>query len=561
PSRSLGAAMPIPRKETVLLLEHVRVITMDPSRPRAEAVLCRKGVIEAVGTEEELEELLRPTDTRFDCGELVLVPGFIDSHTHFLAMGLDTLRVDLSEARDRKGLLGALRARVRGTPKGEWIFGVNFDESKWAGERALPAREELDARVSEEHPVVARRVCGHIGVANTLALERIGPEWTEVDRDTGLLKEDVVLRLSRIVGVTDEEARKAIETATRAAYESGVTTVVDLADQRTFRTYMAMDYEGQVAIRLFCAVEAREFGPLWDEGYEVNHDPESGMVRLLGMKAFLDGSLGARTAALSEPYADDPGTKGDLLVPEDELRGMVRWAEERRLQLFLHAIGDRAVDVALDAIGAEAADGNPLRHRIEHLEYARPEQLGRMKELRVIASMQPNFAHQWSHPGGMNEERLGPERASRTDACREVWSEGIPLAFGSDCMPFGPMTGLQGAVNHPVEDQSLPPVVALRAYTSGSAWAIHAEDWLGAIIPGMAADLVLLSEDPDEAEDLSTIRPILTVLGGFLVHIDSEGFNRAVNRSARRALEQALMDTEAPPGLGLDGPRDEEDEE
>jgi predicted amidohydrolase YtcJ len=553
--------MPIPRKETGLLLEHVRVITMDPARPRAEAVLCRNGVIEAVGTEEELEELLKPNDTRFDCGELILVPGFIDSHTHFLAMGLNALRVDLTGARDRKALLGALRARVRETHEGEWVFGVNFDETKWAGDRKLPTREELDARVSEEHPVVARRICGHIGVANTLALEHIGPEWTEVDRDTGLLKEDVVLRLSQIVGVTDEEARKAIETATRTAYESGVTTVVDLTDQRTFLTYMTLDYEGQVAIRLFCAVDAREFGPLWDEGYAVDHDPESGMVRLLGMKAFLDGSLGARTAALSEPYADDPGTKGELLVPEDELRRMVRWAEERRLQLFLHAIGDRAVDVALDAISAEAADGNPLRHRIEHLEYVHPEQLGRMKDLRVIASMQPNFAHQWSHPGGMNEERLGPERARRADAFREVWSEGIPLAFGSDCMPFGPMTGLQGAVNHPVEDQSLPPVVALRAYTSGSAWAIHAEDWLGAIIPGMAADLVLLSEDPEEVEDLSSIRPILTVLGGFLVHIDSEGFNRAVNRSARRALEQALMETDAPPGLGLDGPRDGEDEE
>ncbi len=553
--------MPIPRKETGLLLEHVRVITMDPARPRAEAVLCRNGVIEAVGTEEELEGLLLPNDTRFDCGELTLVPGFIDSHTHFLAMGLNALRVDLSEARDRRALLSALRARVRETPEGEWVFGVNFDESKWSGDRRLPTREELDARVTEEHPVVARRICGHIGVANTLALERIGPEWTEVDRASGVLKEDVVLRLSQVVGVTDEEVRKAIEAATRTAYEKGVTTVVDLTDLRTFRTYMALDREGQVAIRLFCAVNARESGPLWEEGYMVDHDPESGMVRLLGMKAFLDGSLGARTAALSEPYADEPGTKGALLVTEDELRRTVRWAEERGLQLFLHAIGDRALDVALDAIGAEAADGNPLRHRIEHLEYARPEQLGRMKGLRVVASMQPNFAHQWSHPGGMNEERLGPERASRTDAFREVWSEGIPLAFGSDCMPFGPMTGLQGAVNHPVEDQSLPPVVALRAYTSGSAWAIHAEDWLGAIIPGMAADLVLLSEDPDEAEDLSTIRPIMTVLGGFLVHIDSENFNRAVNRSARLALEKALMESDAPPGLGLDGPREDDEEE
>ncbi len=181
-----------------------------------------------------------------------------------------------------------------------------------------------------------------------------------------------------------------------------------------------------------------------------------------------------------------------------------------------------------------------------------------MKDLRVVASMQPNFIVQWSQPGGMNEQRLGPERARAAEALRDVWSRGIPLAFGSDNMPFGPRYGLQGAVHHPVEDQQLPPIVALRAYTVGSAWAVHADTWLGTIEVGKAADFTLLDTDPEEATDLRDARPVATVLAGELVHVDSEGFNRAVDLAAQRALEEALMDADLP-RLDLEGPREDDD--
>ena len=227
------------------------------------------------------------------------------------------------------------------------------------------------------------------------------------------------------------------------------------------------------------------------------------MLMLAGVKTFLDGSLGARTAALSEPYADDvdnPENRGMLLHEAGALEEVIRGAEATGLQVSLHAIGDRAVEAALDAFEAAAGHGNPLRHRIEHLEYATPKQLDRMKDLRVVASMQPNFIVQWSNPGGMNEQRLGPQRAQASEALRDVWSRGIPLAFGSDNMPFGPLYGLQGAVHHPVEDQQLPPMVAMRAYTAGSAWAVHADRWLGTIEPGKAADMAILASDPDQAD-------------------------------------------------------------
>ncbi|MCK5251747.1 MAG: amidohydrolase family protein, partial [Thermoplasmata archaeon] len=249
---------------------------------------------------------------------------------------------------------------------------------------------------------------------------------------------------------------------------------------------------------------------------------------------------------------------GMLLYDPPELEALVRGAEATGLQISLHAIGDRAVGAALDAFSTGVAHGNPLRHRIEHLEYATSEQQDRMKDLRVVASMQPNFIVQWSGPGGMNEQRLGTERAHASEALRDIWSRGIPLAFGSDNMPFGPLYGLQGAVHHPVEDQQLPPMVALRAYTAGSAWAVHAETWLGTIEPGKAADLALLDADPDEAGDLTLVKAVATVLAGDLVHVDTDGFNRAVDLVAQRALEEALMDADLP-RLDLEGPREDDE--
>ena len=537
-------------------MEHANVITLDPNTPRATAVLCRDGLIEAVGEVEDLEKMVREGDSRFDCGELTLVPGFIDSHCHFMSMGLSALRVDLIDMPERAAIIMALRMRAEDTREGEWVFGVDFDETRWDGDRTLPTRDLLDRLVSDRHPVVARRICGHIAVANTMALERIGDEWREVDRETGLLLEDVVLRLSDIVGVTDEEVRQAIALATRRAHEEGVTSIVDMADLRTLRAYRDLDDMGMLRVRVFCKVQAREVKDLTSEDIP----PVDGgrMLRMAGIKAFLDGSLGARTAALSDPYSDDPENLGMLLYDPPELAALVRGAEATGLQISLHAIGDRAVGAALDAFSTGVAHGNPLRHRIEHLEYATSEQQDRMKALRVVASMQPNFIVQWSGPGGMNEQRLGTERAHASEALRDIWSKGIPLAFGSDNMPFGPLYGLQGAVHHPVEDQQLPPMVALRAYTAGSAWAVHAETWLGTIEPGKAADMALLDADPDEAGDLTLVKAVATVLAGDLVHVDTDGFNRAVDLVAQRALEEALMDADLP-RLDLEGPREDDE--
>lgn len=547
-----------------LLLEHANVITLDPNRPRAQAVLCRGGRIQAVGTNEELEDLLRDGDARFDCGELTLVPGFVDSHVHFLSMGLGELRVDLADLASRDALLDALRLRALETVEGEWVLGVDFDESRWSGDRALPTREELDARVSDRNPVVARRVCGHIAVANSRAVELLEGRWEEVQADTGLLLEEVVLRLSEAVGVSDEEARRAVSLATVRAHEEGVTTVVDMTDLRTLRTLRELDEAGRLGVRVLAAVQARDLPDLGEEDLALaTRGGGAGNLRLVGVKAFVDGSLGARTAALSEPYADDPedpGNRGMLLATREELVELARRVEGLGLQLFIHAIGDRAIDLVLDAIEEGCGAGNPRRHRIEHMETARPDQLERMKALRVVASMQPNFIVQWSGPGGLNEQRLGVQRARGAEALRDVWAMGIPLALGSDCMPFGPLFGLEGAVHHPLEEQSLPPVVALRAYTSGSAWSVHAEDELGSVEVGKAADLVLLDEDPEVATDLRSVNVVATVQGGRLVHTNGAAFNEAVNRAAQRALEESFMEAELP-RLDLEGPREDDDHE
>jgi hypothetical protein len=242
-------------------------------------------------------------------------------------------------------------------------------------------------------------------------------------------------------------------------------------------------------------------------------DRDDPWLRVLGIKLFLDGSLGARTAALRAPYADQPTTRGALLYPTPELRALVQEIDAAGLQLMVHAIGDAALDQALEVLAPLTAGGNPHRHRLEHVEVTPPDLVEKLGRSGLQACLQPNFAARWSQPGGMNEQRLG-DRLAYCNAYRTLLEAGLPIAFGSDCMPLGPMVGLCGAIEHPLRTERIGAAAALERYTAAGAYLTHSETRHGCIAPGYVADFVLLSADPIAGAPPGSTRVVATWLEG-----------------------------------------------
>ncbi len=458
--------------------------------PGAEALAVRCGRILAVGRISEILSLRGPNTKIFALNGRFLMPGFFDGHVHFMKVGLDrTFFVDLSEAKTLSEALELLRARAEARP-GEWVVGRGWDESRWPERRYLE-RADLDRAVPKQ-PCCAVRVDGHMMVANTLALARcVRPEGEFVDRERGHLWEEAVTEVLSLVRPERETLVEAVAEASRFAASLGITSVADMPSPQDFPAYQVAERRGLLRTRIFAYLPVDLLPHLAALGIQRGYG--SPLFRICGVKAFVDGSIGAKTAALLEPYRGELG-RGRVLLGRGELARLWRKAMEAGLQMAIHAIGDRAIEEVLAAARLAGA-GFYDRHRIEHLELPTPAQLSRMKDLGLVASMQPNFL-QWSGPGKMYEERLGPARDSRIDPHRWVLDQGIPLAFGSDGMPIGPLYGIGLALNPPHPVQRVTVEEALNAYTKGSAYASFAEDEVGELAPGKWADLVVLSADP-----------------------------------------------------------------
>lgn len=455
----------------------------------ADALAVRCGRILAVGASAEVLRLRGPETALVPLHGRAVLPGFFDAHTHFVRVGLEkTFYVELATARSLGEALERLREASRSRPEG-WIVGRGWDESRWPERRYLE-RGDLDRTVPRQ-PCYAMRVDGHMLVANTLALARCTrPEGEFVDRDLGHLREEAAWELAAAARPDPEVLVEAVAAASGYAAALGVTSVADMA-AGDLGTYQVALRRGTLKTRVFLYLLADDLGSL--AALRIGQGFGPPLLRIQGIKVFADGSLGARTAALREPYRDGK-TRGRLLVERTALARLWRQAAEGGLQLAVHAIGDWALDEVLAA--ARLAGVSPHeRHRIEHLELATPEQLELVGELGLVASMQPNFL-QWSGPGKLYEDRLGPERDARIDPHAEVVRRGIPLAFGSDGMPIGPLYGIGLALDPPHPGQRLPRGEAIRAYTEGAAFASCAEKELGTIAPGKRADLVVLSGDP-----------------------------------------------------------------
>jgi len=554
-----------PKADLIFIHGNIYTGVVDPASSlgagkRAEALAVLGDRILAVGARDEIVKLKGPETKIVDLDGHFVMPGFNDAHMHLASAGLEKMNVDLVGAKTLDEFRERLRAKVEAAGPADWVVGEGWDETLWPV-KVLPTRWDLD-EVSDKHPVYLERVDGHIGVANTRALQLASvtvasrdPEGGKIDRDdagtpNGILRETAREAMHAVIPKpTHDKRRQAIEMALADLASHGITSAQDNSQWEDFQVYEELEHEGKLTARI------SEWLPFDDSIADLNrkrssHPASDNMLHTGMLKGFMDGSLGSKTAALLEPYSDDPKNTG---LPQYEAAKLNAMTKERVLagyQIGFHAIGDKGVQLALDAFAeaekaaketkVKAADGgnvnvnnNDYRLRIEHAQVTTAQQILRFKDLKVIASMQPSHLltdMNWA------ESRLGPKRAEHSYAWAEFLRRGVVLAFGTDypVEPVTPFRGLYSAVTRMSEDgkksyypaQKLNIEQAIAAYTAGAAFAEFAEKQKGKLEAGMLADFVVLDQDitaalPPKIPDTKVLR---TVVGGKTVY-DIESLN------------------------------------
>ncbi len=573
------------RKRVSLLLVNGKIFTADAQGTIAQAIAINDERIVAVGTNEEIRA--RYTGARtIDLAGKFVTPGFNDAHIHFLGGGLALLQVDLNGARSLDEALQRIAAKVRNVSAGAWVTGRGWDHTLWSG-KSFPTRQDLD-KAAPRNPAYFYRVDGHVVWANSAALaaahitrETPNPAGGEIERDaqgepTGILKETAAALLTTVVPEpTHDEKIAAIERSLAEARRYGITSVTDIYritpdDTRGYETtklYRELLRGNRLTARI--SVWQNFDNPLAElirqrsEFISFQDDPRR--LRLGALKGYIDGSLGSRTAALIEPYTDDPHNTGIPRHTPEELTKMIVERDAADFQIALHAIGDRANRLALDGfleamlkndltqsskpspatncvdcppsvvLGdyADAIDAlqkaRSKRHRIEHAQVVAPSDFARFRELGVIASMQPSHAisdKRWA------QDRLGEYRVQGAYAWHTMRAFGVHTPFGTDwpVEPMNPYLGLYAAVTRRSPDGNPPGgwwpqeritiQDAIRCYTAESAYASFEEKEKGRLQPGMLADLVVHSRDllTIKPEDILRTEVTMTILGGKVIY-------------------------------------------
>jgi predicted amidohydrolase YtcJ len=526
-----------------LILVNATVHTMDPATPIASAVAVLGNRIIAVGSTAEIRQLAGKQTRVVDAGGRLVLPGFNDAHVHFLMGGFQLANVDLRDAKSPQEFADRIRHFAEKIPKGQWIVGGEWDHERWPG-APLPTKELVDAATTN-NPVFVSRLDGHMALANSLALKLAGVtrDSKEIDgglivRDkagepTGLLKDAAMAYVEKIIpDNTFEEKLVAARAATEHAVKLGVTSVQDMSTGTDVGVYQTLLGRGELKTRIYGMTPLSRWERIGNTGVRAPFG--SDMLRIGGLKAFSDGSLGSSTALFFEPYADEPGTcglPGPDMFPEGIMLKRVMEADRAGLQVIIHAIGDHANEQILSIYHqvAETNGGRDRRFRIEHAQHLRPSEIPRFGREHVIASMQPYHA---IDDGRWCDGRIGKERSKGTYAFRSLLDSGAVLAFGSDwtVAPLDPMTGIYAAVTrrtldgkHPqgwVPEQKITVEETVRAYTVGSAYAEFTEKVKGMITPGKLADLVMLDQDIFKIDpvEIQNTHVSLTILDGRVVY-------------------------------------------
>jgi len=493
-------------------------------KPRRGAIAVGGGRIVRVGSDARCEaEAARNARVINVHGHLIL-PGFIDAHAHLLHTGPRMEWLQLQGISSLAGMQAVVARKARETKGRVWILGRGWDESTWP-ERRYPTRHDLDEAAGDK-PVLLRRVDGHMSVVNTAALRilRIPTSTPGLDVDaagqpTGILKEAAAELAGEKAKPTIAQLVNSFPRMLRLAHSLGISSIHDVVDERGLQAYERLARRGGLGLRVSVMPEIDLLPLMKTRKWKSGFDGE--WLRLGALKAYSDGSLGARTAALHEPYADALTERGQLMYSGGKLEKVVGRAVRSGFQLAIHAIGDRAIDAVIDAYEAALGEEseNNRRHRIEHFELPSEEALERCRSLGIVPMMQPNFVVNWSQPGGLYDARLGPERTRRNNPHRLILKKGLRLAFGSDGMPYGPLFGLHGAVTPPHPDQRISLQDALEAYTLAGAFASFDEKEKGSLAEGRLADLAVVDGTWDGGgRNLSHWMIAATIVGGRIVY-------------------------------------------
>ena len=540
---ALAQASTVTASPADLVLVSARIWTGDPGRPDASALAVRDGRIVAVGSDAEIRRLRGPKTVVVEGKARRVVPGFIDCHTHMSMGGFNLLGIDLRHTKDPADFTRRLAAFAKTRPAGLWMTDGAWDHQVWANP-VLPTRAMLDPATGDR-PACLSRTDGHMMVCNSVALKLANvtratkdPPGGVVVRDvagepTGVLK-DAAMDLVGAVRPprTPAEVREALVTALRHAAENGVTSVQDLpGDARDLDVWEELRNEGKLTARVSYRPSLSQWEKARDRRAAMKNDE---WLRVGGVKGYMDGSLGSGTALFFQAYTDDPTTSGvyaSEAIPLEKLEERVAAADAAGLPVEVHAIGDRANSEILDVFERVAKKNGPRdrRFRVEHAQHIRRQDIPRFAKLGVIASMQPYHA---IDDGRWAEKRIGLERCRTTYAFRSLLDAGATVVFGSDwdVAPISPLAGMDAAVNrrtldgrHPegwIPEQRIRVEEALRAYTTGAAFAGFEEKEKGSLVPGRLADFVVLSDDPLSipARQLDRIRVETTVVGGRVVY-------------------------------------------
>nr|WP_306459698.1 amidohydrolase [Edaphobacter lichenicola] len=522
-----------------------------------------KGKVLAAGTNAEILKLKAPKTRIIDLHNAFAMPGFNDAHTHMASAGRQQLSINLDGVRSLAEMQQRIRTYAAKAQPGSWLQGGGWDHTLWPGAK-LPTREDIDP-ITAGHPCILERVDGHIALANSAALAAAGitdetpnPQGAKIDHDssgnpTGILRESAATNLvfNKIPSPSPEDRAKALNLAINDALAHGVTSVQDYSDWEDFLALEELEDANKLHLRF------AEWLP-FDKPLEVlkerraSHPRDDPLLHLTMLKAFMDGSLGSRTAALDEPYSDDPNNSG---LPRYDQNKLTQLASERAaagFQLGFHAIGDRANAMALNAFGAAdqvatlpppppnttdphivtappPPDPTPaaLRFRVEHAQVLLPEDFDRFASEGVIASMQPSHLltdMKWA------TDRLGPERAKYAYAWKSFLDHNVTLAFGTDypVESINPFRGLYAAITRQNEagtqtfqpQEKISPNEAIYAYTQASAFAEFREHQKGRLEPGYLADLIVLDRDITTAtpQQLLHTKILRTIVNGETVY-------------------------------------------
>lgn len=532
-----------------LIITNGKVVTVDNEDSVAESIAVKNGWIIKVGSEDEIKSLAGPQTKVMDLKEKTILPGFIDTHEHCIRKGLQMDWVDCRHMKSLDEVVSALKKKAESKPDGEWVVGSWFDETQW-GDQRFPDRHDLD-KASKKHPVYLGRAGGHNSVANSLALEIAGvtketvqPAGGHIAKDeTGELtgRLDEIAAMDMVKGIIpsptgEEEIELLVKNwpILEQTYLSwGITSLHEAhikAPQA--HAYQRLDKNGKLKMRIGLMLD----GMTPYKGYATDDLARQGVtipfkwsdrLHVVGVKVGTDGAMGSLTAALNEDYSNDPGNMGIIRCTAEDLTDEITRCHQANLRTCTHAIGDRALDMTLDALEAaiKSKKWDDHRHRIEHAGYVLPRQLEKMKELNLNISASIGFCYPI---GDSHIAALGPDRLCGYYPMKSFRDHGIVAAGNSD--GFGQnwvLTGIYGCVarksrtgQYLCKEEAVPIMDGIRAYTWNAAYLEGTEDTKGSIEAGKMADFVVLDKDitTEPHESILVAKILMTIIGGEVVY-------------------------------------------